>query len=166
MPLVLGRCPRLAVNAAPLALKEYVQAASPSFAAIERDPQRLILTIDSPSEKPFTNTPHLNPLPVSGARRSERLSVDLLGSTSRMPQAHSVAQRIPGATSQGSPRARQSLTFILSLWQRERRGPRSVCRVSQREHRRTRALSRGTTASCYASTVLISTSDMSGIEIS
>ena len=49
--------------------KEYVQAASPSFAAIERDPQRLILIINSSSEKPFTNTPHLNPLPVSGARR-------------------------------------------------------------------------------------------------
>jgi hypothetical protein len=26
---------------------------------------------------------------------------------------------------------KQSLTFILSLWERERRGPRSVCRVSQ-----------------------------------
>jgi hypothetical protein len=49
--------------------KEYVQAASPSFAAIERDPQRLILTIHSSSEKPVTNTPHLNPLPVSGARQ-------------------------------------------------------------------------------------------------
>jgi hypothetical protein len=29
----------------------------------------LILTIHSSSEKPFTNTPHLNPLPVSGARQ-------------------------------------------------------------------------------------------------
>jgi len=49
--------------------KEYVQAASPSFAAIERDPQRLLLTINSSSEKPLTNTPHLNPLPVGGARQ-------------------------------------------------------------------------------------------------
>jgi hypothetical protein len=49
--------------------KEYVQAQSPSFAVIEPDPQRLVLTINLSSEKPFTNTPHLNPLPVSGARR-------------------------------------------------------------------------------------------------
>jgi len=33
---------------------------------------------------------------------------------------------------------KQTLTFILSLWQRERRGPHSVCRVSQRELHRTR----------------------------
>ena len=64
--------------------KEYVQAASPSFAAIERDPQRLILIINLSSEKPFSNAPHLNPLPVSGARRRSA-SIDLLGSTSRMP---------------------------------------------------------------------------------
>ena len=49
--------------------KECVQAPSPSFAAIERDPQRLVLTINACSEKPYTHTPHLNPLPVSGARR-------------------------------------------------------------------------------------------------
>ncbi len=49
--------------------KERVQAQSPSFAAIERDPQRLVLTINACSEKPYTHTPHLNPLPVSGARR-------------------------------------------------------------------------------------------------
>ena len=48
---------------------EYIQVASPSFASIERDPLRLILNINSSSEKPFTNTPHLNPLPVSGARQ-------------------------------------------------------------------------------------------------
>ena len=48
--------------------KEYVQAASPSSAATERDPQRLILAINSSSEKPFTNTPHLNPLPLSKGR--------------------------------------------------------------------------------------------------
>src|SRR5438046_10370109 len=33
---------------------------------------------------------------------------------------------------------KQSLTFILSLWQRERRDPRSVRRVSLREHDRPR----------------------------
>jgi hypothetical protein len=49
--------------------KEYVQAQSPSFAAIERDPQRIDSNFDSSSEKPFKDTPHLNPLPVSGARR-------------------------------------------------------------------------------------------------
>jgi hypothetical protein len=32
---------------------------------------------------------------------------------------------------------KQSLTFILSLWQREKRGRRSACRVSQQEHHRT-----------------------------
>jgi hypothetical protein len=30
----------------------------------------LILIINSSSEKPFSNTPHLNPLPASGERRS------------------------------------------------------------------------------------------------
>jgi hypothetical protein len=49
--------------------KEHVQAQSPSFAAIERDPQRFILAIKASSEKPFTDAPHLNPLPASGARR-------------------------------------------------------------------------------------------------
>ena len=49
--------------------KERVHAQSPSFAAIERDPQRLVLTINACSKKPYTHTPHLNPLPVSGARR-------------------------------------------------------------------------------------------------
>jgi len=49
--------------------KEPVQVQSPSFAAIGRDPQRFILTIDTSSEKPFADTPHLNPLPASGARR-------------------------------------------------------------------------------------------------
>ena len=57
--------------------KEYVQAASPSFAAIERDPQRMTLIITLSSEKPFTNAPHLNPLPVSGARRRSVTSYDL-----------------------------------------------------------------------------------------
>jgi hypothetical protein len=37
------------VNAA----KESVQAQSPSFAAIERDPQRFILTFNASSKKPF-----------------------------------------------------------------------------------------------------------------
>jgi len=49
--------------------KEHVQAQSPSFAAIERDPQRLILTIKASFEKSFIDAPHLNPLPASGARR-------------------------------------------------------------------------------------------------
>jgi hypothetical protein len=33
--------------------KEYVQAQSPSFAAIERDPRRLILTVNASSERVF-----------------------------------------------------------------------------------------------------------------
>jgi len=45
--------------------KERVQAQLPSFAALERDPQRSTLAI----EKPFADTPHLNPLPATGARR-------------------------------------------------------------------------------------------------
>src|SRR6187397_825621 len=49
--------------------KEYVQAQSPSFAAIERDPRRLILTVNACSEKGFSDAPHLNPLPASGERR-------------------------------------------------------------------------------------------------
>jgi hypothetical protein len=49
--------------------KEYVQAASPSFAAIERDPRGLILTVNVSSEKGFVDAPHLNPLPASGERR-------------------------------------------------------------------------------------------------
>jgi hypothetical protein len=49
--------------------KECVQAASPSFAVIERDPRRLILTVNASSEKGFVDAPHLNPLPASGARR-------------------------------------------------------------------------------------------------
>jgi hypothetical protein len=34
-------------------VKEYVQAQSPSFAAVERDPQRVILTVNASSEKHF-----------------------------------------------------------------------------------------------------------------
>jgi len=37
--------------------KEHVQAQSPSFAAIERDPQRLILTIKASFEKSFIDAP-------------------------------------------------------------------------------------------------------------
>lgn len=48
--------------------KEYVQAQSPSFTAIERDPRRLILTVSASSERVF-GCPHLNPLPASGERR-------------------------------------------------------------------------------------------------
>ena len=50
--------------------KEYVPAQLPSFAAIERDPRRLILTVNVSSEKWFVGAPHLNPLPGGGARRS------------------------------------------------------------------------------------------------
>jgi hypothetical protein len=48
--------------------KEYVQAASPSFAAIERDPQRMTLIIKLSPEKPFTNalTSILSPLAGRG----------------------------------------------------------------------------------------------------
>ena len=49
--------------------KERVQAQLPSFAALERDPQRSTLAINASSEKPFADTPHLNPLPVTWARR-------------------------------------------------------------------------------------------------
>jgi hypothetical protein len=49
--------------------KEYAQAQSPSFTAIERDPRRLILTVQASSEKGFVDAPHLNPLPASGERR-------------------------------------------------------------------------------------------------
>jgi hypothetical protein len=49
--------------------KEYAQAQSPSFAAIERDPRRLIVTVNVSSEKGFVDAPHLNPLPASGERR-------------------------------------------------------------------------------------------------
>jgi hypothetical protein len=49
--------------------KEYAQAQSPSFAAIERDPRRLILTVQASFEKGFVDAPHLNPLPASGAKR-------------------------------------------------------------------------------------------------
>jgi len=49
--------------------KERVQAQLPSFAALERDPQRSTLAINASSEKPFADTPHLNPLPATGARR-------------------------------------------------------------------------------------------------
>ena len=53
--------------------KERVHAQSPSFAAIERDPQRLILTVNASSEKGFRDAPHLNPLPASEERlRSAR----------------------------------------------------------------------------------------------
>jgi hypothetical protein len=49
--------------------KEYVQAHSPFFAAIERDPQRFILTINVSFEKPFAH-PLISILsPQSGARR-------------------------------------------------------------------------------------------------
>jgi hypothetical protein len=40
---------------------------SPSFAAIEHDPQRLILTLNAHPEKRFPDAPHLNPLPASEA---------------------------------------------------------------------------------------------------
>jgi hypothetical protein len=50
--------------------KEYVQAQSPSFAAIERDPRGLILIVNVSSEKGFVDAPHLNPLPASGERRA------------------------------------------------------------------------------------------------
>jgi hypothetical protein len=50
--------------------KEDAQAQSPSFAAIERDPRRFILTVQASSEKGFADAPHLNPLPANGARRN------------------------------------------------------------------------------------------------
>ena len=46
--------------------REYVQAQSPFFAAIERDPRGLILTVNVSSEKGFVDAPHLNPLPLAG----------------------------------------------------------------------------------------------------
>jgi len=49
--------------------KEYAQAQWPSFAAIERDPRRSILTVSVSFEKGFVDAPHLNPLPASGAKR-------------------------------------------------------------------------------------------------
>jgi hypothetical protein len=49
--------------------KEYVQAQSPSFAAIERDSQ-FILTINESSEKHF-RIPSPQSSPVSGARRTQ-----------------------------------------------------------------------------------------------
>lgn len=63
--------------------KEYVPAQSPSFAAIERDPQRLILRLNASSEKPFPpDAPHLNPLPGTGARRSYLFDELRLGDSS------------------------------------------------------------------------------------
>ena len=53
--------------------KEYVQSPLPFFAAVGRDPQRLILTINVSSEKSFRIGPHLNPLPLSGARRGAQV---------------------------------------------------------------------------------------------
>ncbi len=50
--------------------RESVQAQSPSFATIERDSQRFILTIKRIFRKEFPDAPHLNPLPASGARRT------------------------------------------------------------------------------------------------
>jgi hypothetical protein len=50
------------------AAKESVLAESPSFAAIERDPQRFILT-STRLPKSCLHAPHLKPLPASGARR-------------------------------------------------------------------------------------------------
>jgi hypothetical protein len=52
--------------------------------------------------------------------------------------AGSLSPRIPRTMPQVRQELNRSLTFILSLWQRERRGPRSVRRVSQQEHHRTR----------------------------
>jgi hypothetical protein len=49
-------CTRQNFGSASIA-KESVQAQSTSFAAIERDPQRFILTSDTSSEKPFADTP-------------------------------------------------------------------------------------------------------------
>src|SRR5437667_3695333 len=46
--------------------KEYVPAPSPSFAAIENDPQRLILTLNASSEKSF---PPDAPSPQSSPRK-------------------------------------------------------------------------------------------------
>ena len=48
--------------------KEYVRAQSPSFAAIERDPRRLILTVNASSEKGF-RMPLTSILCPSGERR-------------------------------------------------------------------------------------------------
>jgi hypothetical protein len=41
--------------------KEYVQAQSPSFAVSERDPRRLILTVNAPSEKCGCPSPQSSP---------------------------------------------------------------------------------------------------------
>ena len=49
--------------------KEHVLAQSPSFAAIERDPRELILTVNVSCEKGLVDAPHLNPLPANGERR-------------------------------------------------------------------------------------------------
>jgi hypothetical protein len=49
--------------------KEYAQAQSPFFAAVERDPQRHILNDQRVFRKAFPEAPHLNPLPANGARR-------------------------------------------------------------------------------------------------
>ena len=56
-------------------VKEYVQAQSPSSAVIERDPQRLILIVNASSEKQIADAPHLNPLPTSGARRTQTIGL-------------------------------------------------------------------------------------------
>jgi hypothetical protein len=50
--------------------RESVQAQSPSFATIERDSQRFILTMKRIFRKEFPDAPHLNPLSASGARRT------------------------------------------------------------------------------------------------
>ena len=52
--------------------KEYVQAVSPSFAAIERDPQRITLIIKLSSEKLFTNAPSLQSSPRQRGEAEER----------------------------------------------------------------------------------------------
>ena len=50
--------------------RESVQAESPSFATIERDSQRFILSMKRIFRKEFPDAPHLNPPPASGARRT------------------------------------------------------------------------------------------------
>src|SRR6266481_2165589 len=50
--------------------EEYVRAQWPSCAAIERDPQRSILSNNVSSEKRFAPASHLNPLPACEERRT------------------------------------------------------------------------------------------------
>jgi hypothetical protein len=57
--------------------KECVQVQSPSFAAIERDPQQSILKLNA-SSKEAVSAPHLNPLPASGARRTPAIRFERL----------------------------------------------------------------------------------------